>query len=105
MGGETGGREVVMKYSRIRKAGSKNFRYNYDRSLLEWVEKPSKEMLEDNDHWMAKFDRPLWDIEDGYVVIDAVGLSQKNWKESPRYWCGQYAEQIDIEGLCLMQFE
>jgi len=87
----------MAKYSRVHKVGKKSFRYNYDRATLEWVCKPDAQMIEDNKEWQEKFGKDLWDIVDGYVVFDTIGLGRDNWKESPKYWCEIYAGEISLE--------
>lgn len=87
----------MAKYSRIHKAGKKSFRYNHEHAVLEWVCQPDAEMLADNREWQEKFGRDLWDIVDGYVVCGRIGLGRDSWKESPKYWCEQYAADIEAE--------
>ena len=87
----------MAKYSRVYKVGKKAFRYNYERATLEWVYKPDAQIIEDNKEWQEKFGKDLWDIVDGYVVCDTIGLGRENWKESPKYWCETYAHEISLE--------
>ena len=70
----------MKKYSGVYKREGFSFRYNFERCIVEYVSKPSKEELADNEEWVAKFGKPLWDIEEGFIVIDAVGLCPENWK-------------------------
>ena len=88
-----------MKHSRVCKVDDKLFRYDYENALVEWVEKPSAEMLEDNKEWQAKHGRDLWDIVDSYVVIDSVGLRLENWKnkESRLEYLGNWADELSEE--------
>ena len=48
-----------MKYSKIDKRRGRKFRYNYERGLIEWIDK------DDNGEW---------------EVIDAVGLRKESWE-------------------------
>ena len=84
-------------YSRVKKVGSRRFRFNYDRCVLEYVVKPSAEVLADNVEWREKYGHDLWEIENGYVVIDGIGLGRESWKENPEYWCEVYSEELDCE--------
>ena len=89
----------MSKYSRTYKVGAKRFRYNYDERMLEYVT-PAAQVEkwiseaddEDKDFWRKEFK-----IIDGYTINDSTGLCLENWKESPRYWCEQYAYEIDEE--------
>lgn len=75
------GKMIMEKFSGIYKRDGFSFRYNFDRCLVEYVSKASKEELADNEEWQQKYGRNLWDIdENGYIVIDAVGLRPENWK-------------------------
>lgn len=71
----------MKKYSGIYKKDGFSFRYDFQRAMVEYVQKADKSYLDDNAEWMAEFGKPLWDIDDsGYIVIDAVGLRPDNWK-------------------------
>ena len=76
--------------SRVCKVRGKQFRYNYDRALVEWVCKPTD---------------PDDEVEDGYVILDSVGLSRKNWdnKESRAYYLDLWVDDIGEECYCLAQ--
>ncbi len=91
----------MSKYSRIRKVGKKKFRYNYTDNLLEFVEKPDKQMLDDNKEWRAKYGRDLWEIRDGYCIIDEIGLSEHGWKADGEFWCEQWASELEEEASIL----
>lgn len=93
------------KYSRTYKVGKDMFRYNYEKSLLEWVCKPTADMLEDNKECQAEMGKDLWDIVDGYAVIDSIGLRRDNWKDSPKYWCERYADEIREECAWIARYE
>ena len=92
------------KYSRVYKAEGKKFRYNYEESRLEWISDVDKQTEELNAEWMKDFGKPMFDIVDGYVLGDSIGLSEENWKESPAYWCEQYAYEISEECSYEAQF-
>lgn len=87
-----------MAKSKITKVGKKSFRYNYDHSVVEWVTKASAEEIKDNKEWQAKYGKDLWDIdEDGYMVVDAIGLHKENWdnKEARMEYLNEWV--MDIE--------
>ena len=87
----------MAKYSRIYKVGSRKFRYNYERSVLECIVTVTKDMEHDNAEWIKDIGKPLWDIVDGYALMDSIGLNVDNWKENPRYWCEQYDYELSEE--------
>ena len=94
------------KYSRIYRVGKRKFRYNYEYHELEWVTDVTKQIEEDNRSWRADFgDRAgdLWEIRDGYVIADRIGLGLESWEENPKYWCHVYSEDIDmtLEGMVI----
>lgn len=67
--------------SGITKVGGREFRYNYDKHLVEWVQKADAQILADNEDWQKKFGKNLWDVDEtGYVVVYTVGLREENWK-------------------------
>lgn len=87
----------MSKYSKVYKVAGKKFRYNYGNSTLEWISDVTKDVEKLNAEWMEDFGKPMFDIVDGYVLGDSIGLRKENWKESPTYWCEQYAFDIDEE--------
>ena len=57
-----------MGYSKLYTLNGKTYRYDFDKALVEWVRKPSKETL-------------AADIVEGYTVIDCIGLARENWED------------------------
>ena len=87
--------------SGIYKYGKKSFRYDYDRAVVEWVSKASKEELKDEAEWIEQYGKPLLRIDDkGYFVVDSVGLSRENWQnkevrdEYLAEWCYEIEEEV-----------
>ena len=71
----------MKKISGIYKRGGQLFRYNYEHCVVEYVCKASQEELADNEEWLRKYGRKLWEIdESGYITIESVGLRPENWK-------------------------
>ena len=71
-----------MRKSEPYKRSGKIFRYNYDNATVEWVSEATEDELKDNERWMKEWGKPMWDIDDdGYCVIDSVGLSRSNWDD------------------------
>ena len=94
-------------YSKVVKCDGKLFRYNYEHGVVEYVTRVTKSMLADNEKWMRKFGHPLWDIKDGYVVLDEVGLSYDNWKnaEARESYLIDYSDDLDDEIAWLMRWD
>ena len=84
--------------SKVYKLEGKLFRYNFDRSTVEYVVKAGKDELKDEAEWMQKYGEPLFGIDhDGYMVIDSIGLSRENWEN--REACDGYLHGwvVDLE--------
>lgn len=94
---------MATKKSKVYKVDGLLFRYDYDRSVVEYVSKAGAQELKDNEEWMEKYGEPLWDIEDGYVVIDSIGLRKENWKnkESRIGYLEQWAAELRYEADCM----
>ncbi len=72
----------MKRYSGIYEIDGWSFRYDYKDCMVELVTKARKEEIADNAEWMAKYGKPLWDIdESGYIVMESAGLMPKNWKD------------------------
>lgn len=70
-----------MNKSKVYKLDGKLFRYNFDRSTVEYVAKAGEDEMKDEAEWMQKYGEPLFGIDhDGYMVIDSIGLSRENWQ-------------------------
>lgn len=87
----------------ICKVSGKTFRYNRERCVVEYVEKATPDMLNDNAEWQKKFGRDLWEITDGYTVLDTVGLRPENWnsKEARTEYLTGWAMELDEESAYL----
>lgn len=63
----------MRKKSGIYKYNGKCFRYDYEHAIVEYVAKATAQEKKDNEEWIAKFGKPLWDIdESGYQLEDFV---------------------------------
>lgn len=87
----------MREYSKIYKAGTRNFRYNYRRCMLEYVVKETAKRRKENEEWIKEFDEPMWDFVDGVAVVDSIGLTLESWKEDPEYWCHMYNGELSEE--------
>ena len=70
-------------YSKVYKAGAGHYRYNYKKSVLEYIYK------NDYKEWEA---------------IDCQGLDNENWEENPQYWCDLYNDENQEEMKILLQY-
>ena len=102
----------MKKYSSVYKREGKCFRYDFERCVVERVAKAGPEELADNAEWMAERGKPLWDIdEDGYMVLDAVGLRPENWKRKgvrDEYldgWIAEMAVEFECEMEMFVKYE
>lgn len=92
-----------MAKSRITKCENRRFRYDYDKRVVEVVEKATDEMRKDNEEWRAKYGGDLWQIgEDGYVILDTIGLRPENWdnKEARMGYLEAWALVMDETIAC-----
>ncbi|MBQ6175391.1 MAG: hypothetical protein IJK28_12300 [Clostridia bacterium] len=94
-----------MKYSKPYKRGKRTFRYRYDTHMVQCIDKPDTEMIADNVEWRQKYGRDLWEIESGYLVIDAAGLMLQNWKnkESRDEYLDIWSYELDEESAYLVR--
>lgn len=93
------------KTKQIYKYNGKTFRYDFNRSVVEYVAKADAQMVADDNEWKATHNgRSLWDIDaDGYIVLDAVGLSREHWKhkDERNEYLDEYAYELDYEAELL----
>lgn len=88
----------MRKKSGIYKYNGKRFRYDYEHAIVEYVAKATAQEKKDNEEWIAKFGKPLWDIDEGgYLLIDSIGLSRENWKdkEARNGYLEEYCYQLE----------
>ena len=81
--------------SRPYKVSGKLFRYDFDSSTVEYIAKAEPEEIEADREWKRSHGRSLYGIgEDGYMVLDTIGLNRKNWEDrGARDW----AVDLDAE--------
>lgn len=94
--------------SNVYKMGKHYFKYDYENAVVRKMYKPSaaelREMIADNEEWKAKYNKPLWDIdENGMTEITSAGLSRENWenKESRREYLSMWADEVEEESAAL----
>ena len=87
----------MREYSKIYKVGSRHFRYNYRRRVLEYIVKETAKRRKDNEEWIREFGEPMWNFVNGVDVIDSIGLGLDNWRDGPEYWCEVYNGELSEE--------
>ena len=96
---------MATKKSKVCKVNGLLFRYDYDRCVVEYVSKAGAQEIKDNEEWMEKYGKPLWEIEAGYVFIDSIGLRLENWKnkETRMEYLEQWAAELRYEANCMAE--
>lgn len=90
----------------------KLFRYDFDRSVVEYIAKAGPEEVADNAEWMQTHKEPLFDIDaDGYMVICTIGLGTYNWKKKAlrdeylSEWCFNLDEESAALAADFVKYE
>lgn len=87
------------------KLNGKLFRYDFNRSVVEYICKADEETIADEAEWKQKYGKPLYGIDaDGYIVISSVGLRKENWtdKEARNEYLSGWCSDIDEESEALV---
>lgn len=83
------------------KLNGKLFRYNFDTCVVEYIQKADKETLANDAKWKQTHDgRSLYGVgDDGYIILDSIGLSRKNWsnKEARDGYLSAWCNDLDAE--------
>lgn len=86
------------------KVSGKLFRYDFDSSTVEYIAKAGTEEIEADREWKETHGRSLYGIgDDGYMVLDTIGLNRKNWENRAardEYLSG-WAVDLDAEAKAL----
>lgn len=86
------------------KVSGKLFRYDFDSSTVEYIAKAGTEEIEADREWKETHGRSLYGIgDDGYMVLDTIGLNRKNWENRAardEYLSG-WAVDLDAEAEAL----
>lgn len=87
------------------KVSGKLFRYDFDSSTVEYIAKAGTEEIEADREWKETYGRSLYGIgDDGYMVLDTIGLNRKNWENRAardEYLSG-WAVDLDAEAEALV---
>lgn len=83
------------------KLNGKLFRYNFATCTVEYIQKADKETLANDAKWKQTHDgRSLYGVgDDGYIILDSIGLSRKNWsnKEARDGYLSAWCNDLDAE--------
>ena len=87
------------------KLNGKCFRYDFDHSTVEYIQEADAETIIEEENWKERHNgNSIYGIDDdGYMVLETIGLNQKNWtdlyfrKEYLLEWC--YELETDIESI------
>ena len=82
------------------KVNGKLFRYDFDRSAVEYIIKADAETISEENEWKQKHGSALFGIDhEGYIVCSTAGLNVANWKNAAarkeylREWADELSEE------------
>lgn len=93
-----------MEKSVIYELGGKLFRYDFGKCIVEYVYKATEEDMQEEAEWLRNHNHTLYGIDaDGYMTLDSIGLSRKNWdnEDLRREYLSQWAVDLDEEARAL----
>ena len=82
------------------KVGGKLFRYDFDSSTVEYIDKATAEDIEFERELKEKYGNCGYNIdESGYMVLATVGLGVENWKnaEARKEYLTDWSDEWDEE--------
>lgn len=88
-----------MKSNPIKVSG-KLFRYDFDRSVVEFIVKADAETISEENEWKQKYGSQLYGIgADGYIVLSSAGLNATNWKDAAarKEYLTEWADELEEE--------
>lgn len=87
------------------KIGGKMFRYDFDRSLVEYIQEATDSQIGEEIEWEKKHGSKLHGIgADGYIVLASAGLNAANWKNAAarKEYLSEWANELAEEESCLV---
>lgn len=87
------------------KVGGKLFRYDFDRSVVEYIIKADDEMIDAEIEWEQKHGSQLYGVgADGYIVLESAGLRKENWMNTAtrKEYLSVWADELEEEATCLV---
>lgn len=88
------------------KASGRLFRYDFDRSAVEYVVKAGAETVREEEEWKQKHGSALFGIDsEGYIVCATAGLNAANWKNTAarKEYLSEWADELSEEENCLAE--
>ena len=82
------------------KVSGKLFRYDFDRSVVEYIIKADAETIREENEWKQKHGSPLFGIDaEGYIVCSTAGLNAGYWQEADvrREYLSAWANELEEE--------
>ena len=95
------------------KLNGKLFRYNFDTCTVEYIQRADRETKEADAEWKRTHGgRSLYGVgEDGYIVLDTIGLSRENWADKEARdsylsgWCNDLDEELSSMAADFVKYE
>ncbi len=87
------------------KVSGKLFRYNFDRSVVEYIVKADAETIGEENEWKQKRGSTLFGIDtEGYIVLSTIGLNVANWKNAAarKEYLTEWANALEEETAYLV---
>lgn len=99
--------------SKTYKLNGKLFRYNFATCTAEYIQKADKETLTEEAEWkLAHEGRSLYGVgDDGYIVLDTIGLHPDNWKDREardgylNAWCNDLDAELESMAADFVKYE
>lgn len=88
------------------KVSGKLFRYDFDRSVVEYIIKADAETIGEENEWKQKHGSALFGIDsEGYIVCATAGMNAKNWKNTAarKEYLIEWADELSEEERCLAE--
>lgn len=88
------------------KVSGKLFRYDFDRSVVEYIIKADAETIREENEWKQKHGSPLFGIDaEGYIVCSTAGLNTGYWHDADirREYLSAWANELEEEANCLAE--
>ena len=82
------------------KVSGKLFRYDFDRSVVEYIIKADAETISEENEWKRKHGSPLFGIDpEGYIVCSTAGLNAGYWHDADvrREYLSAWANELEEE--------
>lgn len=88
------------------KVSGKLFRYDFDSSTVEYIDKADAETIKAEVEWEQKYGSQLYGVgADGYIVLASAGLRKENWMNTAarKEYLSGWAEELSEEEKCLAE--